>query len=148
VQTHAEAWRAATAAAQPCARAWLVACTLQELLANAIEHGNLGIGAQTKQQLLASGEWAAELQRRQASAAQQGRRVALRRWREADGWCFEICDEGDGFAWQALEAVAPLQAALNSTGRGRGLQLVQQLLPGAELRFHGCGNRVCLRVPD
>jgi hypothetical protein len=142
LRTHDEARAVAAEAAAVCTNAWGVGEALTELLANAIEHGNLGIGYELKRDLLARGAWDAELARRLAVSEQAGRVVRLTRARAPEGWQFEIADEGDGFDWASRCGTRPEPSAPN----GRGI-LLAQALAGAPLTYVGTGNRVRFLVP-
>jgi hypothetical protein len=143
LRTHDEARAVAAEAAAVCTNAWGVGEALTELLANAIEHGNLGIGYELKRDLLARGAWDAELARRFAVCEQAGRVVRLTRARVPEGWQFEIADEGEGFDWVSRCGARPEPSAPN----GRGI-LLAQALSGAILTYVGKGNRVRFVVPQ
>lgn len=142
LRTHSEARSAACEAASVCPESWRVAEVLMELLANAIEHGNLGFGHALKRSLLERGEWESELSRRQASRKHAGQVVRLTRAAEPQGWRFTVEDEGAGFDWAAwLDAVPDADAPC-----GRGILLAQRL-GGVRLDYAGKGNRVSFFVP-
>lgn len=142
LRTHDEARAVAAEAAAVCANAWGVEEALMELLANAIEHGNLGIGYELKRDLLARGAWDAELARRFAVPENARRVVRFTRERGLEGWQFEIVDEGEGFDWAAwLDAVPDANAPC-----GRGILLAKRL-GGVHLDYGGKGNRVSFFVP-
>jgi len=143
LRTHDEARAVAAEAAAVCANVWGAREALMELLSNAIEHGNLGIGSELKGDLLARGTWDAELARRFAVTENARRVVRLTRERGPEGWQFEIVDEGEGFDWAAHRAAARAQP---SAPNGRGI-LLAQALAGAVLTYVGKGNRVRFVVP-
>lgn len=148
LRTHAQAHRVADRAAAVCgANSWGVAAALLELLCNAIEHGNLEIGAQCKAMCLREGLWEAELRQRQADPLRGGRQVILLRTRCDTGWCFEISDQGGGFDWHVAAAEAA-HAAITDPARpcGRGIALATRL-SGGTLEYLGNGSRVRLLVP-
>lgn len=147
ISTHAQAWEAANEAAQPCCQSWLVSCALQELLANAIEHGMLGIAYAEKQRFLAKGLWQQELQRRAQRAAAEGCGVQLKRAHAEQGWVFDVIDEGAGFDWRAWQAGLAHAEPDPTAASGRGLRLIAQLLPESRLTFLDNGHHVRLWVP-
>ena len=118
---------------------------LQELLINAIEHGNLGITAEEKQEALTNDSYETLIKARCQLPTNTARRVTV--WMENDPVQREfrcrIRDEGDGFDWEPL-----LQGNAESipvlAGSGRGIFLVKTLMPHIE--YFGKGNEVALRV--
>lgn len=146
LRTPAEAMRVAVRASGVCADPVRVASGLAELLLNAVEHGNLRIGHELKFNLLQFPEaFDAEVMRRLAQPQFARRRVRLVRIRAAQGWCFEIEDEGDGFDWRMW--LAGDAAARRSRPCGRGIVLAAQLC-AAPLEYVGNGNRVRVYVPE
>lgn len=112
-----------------------------ELCVNAIEHGNLGIGAELKGQLLRKGSLDIERQRRSSLAPWNTRTASA---------CIEfvpgkvlltIEDEGEGFDFSStLAREVPLTAL-----HGRGLQMAARSAFDG-VRFEGRGNRVIVEV--
>ncbi|MEQ8664020.1 MAG: response regulator [Gammaproteobacteria bacterium] len=119
-----------------------VASGLLELLINAIEHGNLGIGYTEKSQLLASGAWEAEVRRRLADPAFATRVVTLTLERRAGHVCLTISDEGDGFDHAGYLHIDPARAF---DLHGRGIALAN-LMSFDALEYLGRGNRVRAHV--
>lgn len=139
-----EAREAAREAAAVCADPSRVEPGLLELLVNAIEHGNLGIDHARKAELLAGGQWEAEVAGRLDMPAFRERKVVLSAWVMAGGWCFEIADDGAGFDWRPWLAADPARAAAPN---GRGIALARSLCFD-ELYFLPPGNRVRALVFD
>lgn len=145
LRTPAEAMIVAVRAAGVCADPTRVAAGLAELLVNAVEHGNLGIGHSLKRDLLQVPDaFEAEIMRRLAQPEFDRRRVHLTRSRTAQSWCFEIEDDGDGFDW--LKWLADDVATRSSLPCGRGMVLAAHLC-GSPLEYLGTGNRVRVCVP-
>lgn len=111
-----------------------------ELLANAIEHGSLGIGCAEKADLLRRGDYEAELRRRLAdpARARQRVRVAFRRGKRA--LTLTITDEGAGFDHRHFLALDG-DAAPN----GRGIRIARDISFDG-LAYAGRGNRVTART--
>jgi len=80
-----------------CSGADLVRVALLELLINAIEHGNVGIGYEAKALLVQSGRWHQEIERRLADAAYRDRVATLTVRLRSDVVTFRIEDQGTGF---------------------------------------------------
>ena len=113
---------------------------LVELLTNSIEHGNLGLTWQQKQELLQEGVGAyrAELGRRLRLPELAGRRVHIVASFSTARAEVEIADEGEGFDPSELpDPRDPAQLLMSS---GRGLLLARTFLH--EVRFDDIGNRV------
>ncbi|MEQ9057885.1 MAG: response regulator [Gammaproteobacteria bacterium] len=115
-----------------------VASGLLELLVNAIEHGNLGIGYGEKSRLLAGGAWEDEVARRLASPTYADKVVTLTLERSATCLCITIADEGAGFDHAGFLHIDPARAF---DLHGRGIALAN-LMSFDELAYLGCGNRV------
>ena len=118
---------------------------LQELLINAVEHGNLGITAAEKQDALMNDTYDALLDSRRHMPTNASRRVTV--WMENDPsqhtFQCRICDEGEGFDWEPLlggngESIPAL------AGSGRGIFLVKTLIP--HIQYYGRGNEVRLEI--
>jgi len=118
---------------------------LQELLINAIEHGNLGISAEEKREALMNDTYETLLESRRQQPQNVARRVYV--WMENDpiqqSFHCRIRDEGDGFDWEPLlQGKAEKLPVL--AGSGRGIFLVKTLMP--YIRYFGRGNEVALTV--
>jgi anti-sigma regulatory factor (Ser/Thr protein kinase) len=118
-------------------------CGLLELLANAVEHGNLEFTGDDKQRLLKAGRWFAELEARLADPRYLPRRVRVHFERDADGLVtLAIEDEGPGFDWREVLAREP---AGGGAVHGRGIALARAL-SFEDLVWEGRGNRVVARM--
>ncbi|WP_323002494.1 response regulator [Denitromonas sp.] len=139
-RTMEEAHGLAALAASICDEPDVVVLGLSELLVNGVEHGNLGICFDEKSRLRESGQWEAEVLRRQALPANSGKRVRLTVSAEPGAWVFSIEDEGEGFAWQSFLELAPERAFAPN---GRGIALARQLAFD-DLEYLGNGS--CVRA--
>lgn len=109
-----------------------------ELLINAIEHGNLGIGYEEKGALLESGCWYGELERRLACPDQQERYAYVKFKLKNERFQVSICDQGNGFPYQNFQTFDPARA---THAHGRGIAMAK--LAGFEsVDYQGCGNEV------
>ena len=119
---------------------------LQELLANAIEHGNLAISADDKMDALARGDYDRLVEARRRDAQFAARRVSVRvTYDRAQGYVrYRIIDQGAGFNWRTILA---REEALQRQpgGSGRGIFLVRTLVPA--LTFNDKGNEVEMTLP-
>jgi len=137
--THSEAKLLAAALSQVTARSDAVARGLMELFSNAIEHGNMEIGYQTKQDWLMSGRWVQELAERMIDPTYSGRRVKVRVEKILSVLQVTIRDDGKGFDWcRYLESEAA-KDALNRPN-GRGMLVAMGILD--DVRFSSTGNEV------
>lgn len=117
---------------------------IHELLVNAIEHGNLGIGFEAKSSLLRQGRWEEEIARRSALPELKNREVRVALSRRPNKWLVHISDEGDGFDWQKKYALTPSKKAPN----GRGLSIVKACA-FSDISYNRKGNAVsCVVVAD
>jgi CheY-like chemotaxis protein len=110
---------------------------LFELMVNAVEHGNLGIGYQTKTALLNAGTWREEVERRlelPENCERHGEAVIARK---NDGLYVVVTDQGQGFAWREYMHVDPARASDN---HGRGIAQAN-MLSFDQLKFNDQGNR-------
>jgi DNA-binding response OmpR family regulator/anti-sigma regulatory factor (Ser/Thr protein kinase) len=103
-----------------CADADMVRIGLSELLLNAVEHGNLGIGFDRKGELLQAGIWHDELARRLQAADRRNREGVLHVKVDAEEVRFTIRDDGDGFDWRPYLDM-PVSAGDHINGRGIAL---------------------------
>lgn len=124
------------AAASPNARK--LTFGLMELLMNAVEHGNLGIGFATKSRLKASNMLRREIEARLALAGNRDKHATVRFERDAERITYTITDQGQGFDWRAYLDVAPARAG---NMHGRGIALARSV-SFDDVRYLGCGNTV------
>ncbi|MCB1173805.1 MAG: response regulator [Leptospiraceae bacterium] len=116
-----------------------LALGLNELLTNAIEHGNLGIDYHKKTQMIQSGDYTERLQQ---LALRSDKRAYLTVRIAKDRTEFEIRDQGAGFDFQNYLSLSPV-AALES--HGRGIHIANQMCFD-ELEYQAPGNRVIARL--
>lgn len=135
-----------TASAIPPIRQLQLRGALQELLFNAIEHGNLEISGQEKHQALMASRYEQLVAQRRSQARLRDRSVTIEvlHDRAAHQMVYRITDEGQGFNWQTLfdrrHEVHESEAA-----NGRGIFLTHALFPA--LVYNDRGNEVSLTVP-
>lgn len=109
-----------------------------ELLVNAVEHGNLGIGYATKSQLLESQEWNDEIERRLSLPEFASRYVTVQLDRKESDISCVIKDEGVGFDWeQYLEFSS--DRVTDSHGRGIAMANVCSF---DNIEYRGSGSEV------
>jgi anti-sigma regulatory factor (Ser/Thr protein kinase) len=109
---------------------------LWELLANAIEHGNLGIDCLEKADLIRREGWLAEISRRQQLPEFKDRRVSVAIERRGDEIEFCVRDEGPGFDYAQYLELDPNRAF---EPNGRGIALAR-LMSFRSLTYEGAGN--------
>jgi DNA-binding response OmpR family regulator len=135
----------ATAATLPEVRRLHLRGTLSELLFNAMEHGNLEVFYQEKQQALAEQRYDELLADRLSQPRLAGRRVTIRvRYDKLQKILeYHIADEGKGFKWQTLLRRSH-ESCLPQDISGRGVFLAQSLFPN--LSYNDRGNEVRFTV--
>ncbi len=119
---------------------------LQELLFNAVEHGNLEISNQEKQKALLDGQYGELLAKRRSQARLRDRSVNIHivHDRAADHLVYRITDEGNGFKWRTLLDHAH-ESRESEAANGRGIFLTRAFFPA--LVYNERGNEVALTVP-
>ncbi|HEY0836951.1 MAG TPA: response regulator [Azospirillum sp.] len=124
------------AAASPNARK--LAFGLMELLMNAVEHGNLGIGFATKSRLKASNMLTREIEARLSLTANRDKHATVRFERDAARITYTITDQGRGFDWRPF---LDRNAGRARETHGRGIALARGV-SFDDLQYLGCGNTV------
>jgi CheY-like chemotaxis protein len=119
---------------------------LQELLINAVEHGNLEIPYQEKEQALAKGEYEVLLAQRLGQSRLKNRHVTIHVFyaKEAKSLLYRIADEGAGFQWRSVLNQSQ-EAGRTDAVNGRGIFLVRSLFQN--FSYNDQGNEVTLTVP-
>jgi CheY-like chemotaxis protein len=111
---------------------------LQELLINAVEHGNLGMTYREKSDLLLAGAWEEELERRLGLPEYRLRQVEVVYARRPDQISFVIRDQGKGFDCSDYLDFSPERAF---DLHGRGIAMARKLSFDS-LEYQGNGNTV------
>lgn len=115
---------------------------LTELMLNAVEHGNLGIGYKEKSNLIEEGRLFDEIARRLDAPQYRDKQATLEFSREGDEFRFLIRDLGDGFDWRDYLEISP-ERAFDTHGRGIAMS---RMISFDSLEYLGCGNQVLARV--
>lgn len=119
---------------------------LQELLLNAVEHGNLEIRYQDKRRAIAEDRFEQLVAQRLAQPAFSQRNVSIQVLYErgAHSLRFRIADEGRGFQWRTYLRRGA-DACSSEDANGRGIFLVHSFFP--DMTYNETGNEVTLLVP-
>ncbi len=115
---------------------------LLELLINAIEHGNLGITYAEKTDLVLSGGWRGEVERRLADPIYAEKEAQLIFQATKDAITVNIKDAGQGFDWEQYLELSPERAA---DVHGRGISAARSMSFDT-MEYLGCGNEVIAKV--
>jgi CheY-like chemotaxis protein/anti-sigma regulatory factor (Ser/Thr protein kinase) len=115
---------------------------LQELLINAVEHGNLGLSYQDKSELLMQDRWHDEVEYRLTLPENLGRYVEIVFERLENALRFTIRDQGKGFDWEKYLDFDP--ARIFDT-HGRGIAMARKL-SFSTLEYQGNGNTVVATI--
>ncbi len=115
---------------------------LTELMINAVEHGNLGIGYDEKTRLNANNEWEKEVSRRLNLPPNKDKYVSIEFSRNANEIKFLIADQGRGFDWEQYMEISP-KRIFDSHGRGIA---IANLVSFDQLEYLETGNKVSLTV--
>jgi DNA-binding response OmpR family regulator len=116
---------------------------LSELLVNAVEHGNLGIGYAEKSEMRRNEVWEQEVEARLGDPVLGARRARVAFRRMPDRLVFTISDEGAGFDWRSYLEFSPERAF---DPNGRGIAMARQASFTA-LDYQDRGNIVVATVP-
>ncbi len=111
---------------------------LQELMVNAVEHGNLGISYEDKTELVMNGRWLEEVNRRLEAPEGLCRQVRVAFERTGEAVQVTVADEGAGFNWQKY---VDFDARRAFDSHGRGIAMARTL-SFDEVRYSGNGNTV------
>ena len=112
-----------------------------ELLTNAVEHGNLGIGYEEKTRLVDQNTWEKEVDRRLALPENAQKYVHVRMKKEPQKLLIEIEDHGSGFDHQRWTKIDEARIFDN---HGRGIAIAMASL---NVEFLGVGNKVAVTIP-
>ncbi|WP_237152690.1 ATP-binding protein [Oryzibacter oryziterrae] len=137
IQTMAEAERLATMLATQYPDPEKVSTGIWELLANAIEHGNLEISFAEKSDLLLSGQLSEEIERRLGDPAFRDRYARVEFHRTRRSIRLRVADDGPGFDALAFLGSEPDMTRPN----GRGIFIADRF-SFHRLRYLGKGNVV------
>ena len=137
-RTPDEARNLATLVANAAPEPGRVVLGLSELLLNAIEHGNLGIGYARKSQLIEEGSLHSEIERLLQLPELGARRAELVIRRSESELSFHITDQGDGFDWHNYLEMSP-ERAFDTHGRGIAMS---RMISFDRIEYLGAGNEV------
>jgi anti-sigma regulatory factor (Ser/Thr protein kinase) len=116
---------------------------LNELMVNAVEHGNLGISYDKKMQLVLEGRWQEEIENRLAQP-EYSRKYAILEYEASEkGRTVKIIDQGKGFDWNSYLDLSPSRAT-DPNGRGIAIAKMRSF---PTLEYRGSGNEVICFVP-
>lgn len=120
--------------------------TLQELLLNAVEHGNLEISYQIKQRAIDQSQLSQLVHERlaQPRLAQRTVTIHVHCDRQAGLLVYRITDQGKGFHWKTL-LHRTTEACNAEDTSGRGIFLARSFFP--QLHYNDRGNEVTVPVP-
>jgi len=138
IRTMEEAYDLAILLGRACPNSEKVVFGLNELLANGVEHGNLGIGFNEKTHLQEAGIWEEEIQNRLALPANAKKVVDVLFERLSDCIQVTISDQGHGFDWREYEHINT-DRILESHGRGIAMA---KALSFSRIEYQGTGNQV------
>lgn len=115
---------------------------LDELLINAVEHGNLEIDYAEKTRLMWEDAWATEIAHRLSLPRYRERHASVRIDCGDAAVIFTIRDAGPGFDWRAYLDFSPERAF---DPNGRGIAIARQL-SFSSVEYQGNGNTVVARI--
>jgi len=119
-----------------------VAMGLTEIMINAIEHGNLGIGYEEKSVLRKEDKWESEIDRRLTLPEYKEKFATIDVINGAKGVTYKVIDQGNGFDWNEFMEFDTDRVMHN---HGRGIAMANQLY-FTRLEYLGKGNEVSVFV--
>lgn len=141
-RTLIEAHELARGLAQACPDPERAVMGLQELLVNAVEHGNLGISYAEKTRLVLDNQWSEEISRRLVQTEYRDRAVAVHLAKDEKNITLIIRDQGEGFEWQKYLEFDP-ERALDPNGRGIA---IAKMMSFDTIEYQGNGNTVTVII--
>lgn len=141
-RTLTEARELACGLAQACPDPERAVMGLQELLVNAVEHGNLGISYAEKTRLILDNQWSDEIGRRLMQTEYHDRVVTVYLAKDAKNITLTIRDQGEGFDWRKYLEFDP-ERAFDPNGRGIAMA---KMMSFDALEYQGNGNTVTVKI--
>jgi len=120
-----------------------VLSAIAELTINAVEHGLLAVSYDDKTQLIKSGTWLEELERRGNLPETINKKVELIFSREESKTIIKISDPGKGFNWIKYLNVDPARAMDN---HGRGIARANMIF--SDLQYNKEGNQLLATMDE
>lgn len=111
---------------------------LYEILVNAIEHGNLGITSEEKEEALNNNTYTELLKRHLSEAKKKDKKINIQSVIENEKLIIEVHDHGSGFDFKGQSALADPETILALHGRG----ILLASLYFDKLEYKGSGNHV------
>lgn len=115
---------------------------LAELFVNAVEHGNCGITYDEKTELVTTGKWREEVNRRVDLPENEEKTASVIFKKEPNGLDVTITDQGVGFEWQNFLTIDPARASDN---HGRGIAQAN-MMSFDSLTYSDKGNEVTAHI--
>lgn len=115
---------------------------ISEMLMNAVEHGNLGIGFAKKSKLLSEGKLLEEIQNRLTLPEYSSKIVRVTFERSDENITISVEDQGKGFDWQQFWDIAPERA---SAPNGRGI-MMSRMISFDEVTYLDGGRKVVCKI--
>lgn len=112
------------------------------LIINGIEHGNLGLGYERKNELVISGDWDAEVASRLALPENKNKYVYVTLERDGGKVRVKIQDQGQGFNWKSFIDFDPSRV---TDPNGRGIAMANIMVPG-KIEYQGTGSEVIYTI--
>lgn len=137
VRTVEDANKLAAALAHHAQKSQEAGVTLAELMVNAVEHGNLGIGYEMKGRLVVEGRLEDEITHRLSLDEHKDKRVVVKFLAKGTDVIVTIIDQGQGFDWKNYLEFDPIRL---TDPNGRGIAAAHVL--NTSIEYLGDGNKV------
>ena len=120
----------------------MVKMGLQEIIINAIEHGNLNITFDEKTKAMSEGRYLDFIRERQLDPRYRDRRVTIDYILTADSVRYMVTDEGAGFDFMKTMSKVDESVEKDMLTHGRGINMTRVLFD--EVKYNKKGNQVLL----
>ena len=115
---------------------------LQEIIINAIEHGNLNISFDEKTHAMSEGRYLDFIRERQQDPRYRDRRVTIDYILTSDSVQYKVTDQGAGFDFHSTMKKVEASVEKEMLTHGRGINMTRVLFD--EVKYNKKGNQVLL----
>ncbi len=120
----------------------LIKMGLQEIIINAIEHGNLNISFDEKTHAMSEGRYLDFIRERQQDPRYRDRRVTIDYILTSDSVQYKVTDQGAGFDFHSTMKKVETSVEKEMLTHGRGINMTRVLFD--EVKYNKKGNQVLL----
>ncbi len=115
---------------------------ITELLVNAIEHGNLGVGYEQKGNWISDGAYTQNIKELETEMHPAQKKVDITFLKQAETYILTVADEGSGFDWRHYMEIDPTRA-IDNHGRGIAISTMHCF---DSMSYNEKGNKVICKI--